>query len=1089
MASLEQKYQKKTDKEHILDNPDTYIGSIENVEQPLYVFHDMHVDERNIAYNPGLFKLFDEGIVNCRDHYIRMKLQKSDEQVTQIHISIENGSITMYNNGNGIDVEKHPVHNVWIPELIFAHLRTSTNYDKTEKKITGGKNGFGFKLVLIWSTYGKIETVDHIRQLKYVQEFENNLDVIHKPKITKCKSKPYTRVSFTPDYKRLGLSDLSQEMVQLFQRRVYDIGGITPKDVKVKFNDSWIKVNDFKSYVHMYLDEIQKKQMIFQQVNERWSFAIILNHEYKQISFVNGIHTSKGGKHVDYIVNQITKKMIAHILQKKKINVKPAIIKEQLLVFVNCSIENPSFDSQTKDYLNTSVSSFGSTCDVSTAIIEKLAKLGIMDTSCALSEIKDKKNAKKSDGNKNKNIRGIPKLVDANDAGTIKSKDTMLILCEGDSAKAGILSGLSNEDRNKIGVYPMRGKLFNVRGENQKRINDSKEISEIKKIMGLESGKVYSNVNDLRYGKMVFMTDQDLDGSHIKGLCINFIAYLWPSLLTIPGFIGFMNTPILKATNANKVIQFYTQGDYEQWKEENNDGKGFKIKYYKGLGTSTSKEFKEYFKDKKVVSFVREEDDDQHIDQIFNKTKANERKEWLKNYDRKRYLDVASSLVSYKKFLDDELIHFSKYDCDRSIPNLMDGLKISQRKILYSAFKKKLDQEIKVAQFSGYVSEHSGYHHGEASLNGAIVNMAQDFVGSNNIHLLMPNGQFGTRLQGGKDHASERYIFTKLNPITRKIFNKEDDQILQYLDDDGLSVEPIYYVPIIPMVLVNGALGIGTGFATNIPCYHPVEIIDVILQKLEGNMTPVLLNPYYHGFKGTICQESPHKYNTFGCFECKGKTAIITELPINTWNEPYVQYLEKCLETKKFNLKDYKDLSTNKDVKIELMFSTAIDEKAKDSFIQNFKLSSSLSTSNMYLFNKDEKLMKYDNVNAILDEFINTRLIYYEKRKIKQIQELEALLVLYSNKYKFIKELLDDTIDLRKKKSAEIEALLATKSYDTIEGNYNYLTKMHMDMVNEENVNKLKDTYETTTCSLETLKGKTPYMMYKEELYALKETI
>ena len=419
----------------------------------------------------------------------------------------------------------------------------------------------------------------------------------------------------------------------------------------------------------------------------------------------------------------------------------------------------------------------------------------------------------------------------------------------------------------------------------------------------------------------------------------------------------------------------------------------------------------------------------------------------------------------------------------------MDGLKISQRKILYSAFKKKLDQEIKVAQFSGYVSEHSGYHHGEASLNGAIVNMAQDFVGSNNIHLLMPNGQFGTRLQGGKDHASERYIFTKLNPITRKIFNKEDDQILQYLDDDGMSVEPIYYVPIIPMILINGALGIGTGFATNIPCYHPIQIIDAILQKLEGNMTPLHLNPYYNGFKGTISQESPHKYNTFGCFECKGKTAVITELPINTWNEPYVQYLEKCLDTKKFNLKEYKDLSTNKDVKIELTFSSVIDEKAKGSFVQNFKLSSSLSTNNMYLFNKDEKLMKYENVNAIIDEFISTRLMYYEKRKIKQIQELEALLVLYSNKYKFIKELLDDTIDLRKKKSAEIEALLATKSYNTIEGNYNYLTKMHMDMVNEENVNKLKDTYETTTCSLETLKGKTPYMMYKEELYALKETI
>ena len=189
--SLAETYQKKTDKEHILDNPDTYIGSIENVEQPLYVMNeDGSIIEKNMAYNPGLFKLFDEGIVNCRDHYIRMKQHPSGEQVSQIHVQIDNGKITMYNNGNGIDIEKHPEHNIWIPEMIFGHLRTSTNYNKTEKKITGGKNGFGFKLVLIWSTYGKIETIDHVRGLKYVQEFEQNLDIIHKPKITKSKSKP-----------------------------------------------------------------------------------------------------------------------------------------------------------------------------------------------------------------------------------------------------------------------------------------------------------------------------------------------------------------------------------------------------------------------------------------------------------------------------------------------------------------------------------------------------------------------------------------------------------------------------------------------------------------------------------------------------------------------------------------------------------------------------------------------------------------------------------------------------------------------------------------------------------------------------------
>jgi DNA topoisomerase-2 len=458
--------------------------------------------------------------------------------------------------------------------------------------------------------------------------------------------------------------------------------------------------------------------------------------------------------------------------------------------------------------MNTPSSKFGSKCDVSDKFIEKVAKMGVMDAALQLTEVKENKAAKKTDGSKSKSIRGIPKLTDANWAGTDKSKDCIIIFCEGDSAKAGIISGLSSEDRNIIGVYPMKGKILNVRGEPTKKIMENKEITEIKKILGLETGKKYESIQDvykcLRYGKVLFMTDQDLDGSHIKGLGINLFQSEWPTLANIPGFIGFMNTPILKAHKGSVELNFYNDGEYNTWKEEN-DTKGWKIKYYKGLGTSTGKEFREYFEKKKLVGFERTEKSDDAIDMVFNKKRADDRKDWLKYYDREAYLDTSKTNVSYEEFIDRELIHFSKYDCDRSIPNLMDGLKISLRKILFSAFKKNLTTEIKVAQFSGYVSEHSGYHHGEASLNAAIVGMAQNFVGSNNINLFMPNGQFGTRLQGGKDSASERYIFTQLNMITRSIFPSSDDAILEYLNDDGLSVEPIYYAPIIPMVLVNGS--------------------------------------------------------------------------------------------------------------------------------------------------------------------------------------------------------------------------------------------------------------------------------------------
>ena len=434
--------------------------------------------------------------------------------------------------------------------------------------------------------------------------------------------------------------------------------------------------------------------------------------------------------------------------------------------------------------------------------------MGVMNAACAITEIKETKTLKKQDGTKIKNIRGIPKLIDANFAGTTKSADCTLILCEGDSAKAGIVSGLSKDDRNTIGIYPMKGKMFNVRGESISKIGDNKEINEIKQILGLEHEKEYTEEDvktKLRYGKVLFMTDQDLDGSHIKGLGINVFEAEWQSLIEIPEFLGYMNTPILKAEKGGVCKEFYNEGEFELWKKEN-DVKGWRIKYYKGLGTSTSKEFKEYFAKKKIVVFESTgHGSKQMIDMVFNKKRSDDRKEWLATYNRELYLDTSKSSVTYEEFINNDLIHFSKYDNDRSIPNLVDGLKISLRKILYSAFKKKLTNEIKVAQFSGYVSEQSGYHHGEASLNGAIIGLAQNFVGSNNINLLDPKGQFGTRLLGGKDSASERYIFTQLNKLTRLIFPAEDDPILTYLNDDGTQVEPIYYVPIIPMILVNGS--------------------------------------------------------------------------------------------------------------------------------------------------------------------------------------------------------------------------------------------------------------------------------------------
>jgi DNA topoisomerase-2 len=911
-------------------------------------------------------------------------------------------------------------------------------------------------------------------------------------------------------------------MVALLRKRVLDIGAVSDhsvKKVKISYNDTVIPVKNFQQYIDMYIGSketaVASSKRVYEQTDERWEYAVSLSphHEFTQVSFVNGICTFKGGKHVDYIMGQITRKLCDYIEKKKKIKVNATSIKEQLMLFIRCDIENPSFDSQTKDYMNTPAAKFGSSCVVSDSFVEKVAKMGVMDLACSLTEAKENKLAKKTDGSKTKSIRGINNFIDANNSGTALSKDCILILCEGLSALSGIVSGLSSEDRNTIGIYPLKGKLLNVRGQLVKKIAENKEITDIKKILGLETGKEYATIADvhksLRYGKIMVMTDQDLDGSHIKGLCINLFHSEWASLVKIPGFISFMNTPILRAKKAQQTVLFYNEGEYQTWKESfGQEGpRGWTIKYFKGLGTSTSAEFKEYFANKKIVDFVHTgTTSDDTIDKIFNKERADDRKTWLEQYDKAAYLDTSSKTVQYEQFMNKELIHFSTYDCARSIPNMVDGLKISLRKILFSAFKRKLTSEIKVAQFSGYVSEHSAYHHGEASLNGAIVNMAQNFVGSNNINLLDPNGQFGTRLQGGDDSASERYIFTQLNPLTRALFPEADDAILSYQNDDGTIVEPEYYVPIIPFALMNGISGIGTGFSCNIPAFNPMDIIGYLRNKLTGVSTDALnFVPYYEGFKGQIRKLTEHKYLVKGIYEKITEDKIrITELPVGTWTMPYITVLEGLMDGsvdkagKKIPpvIKDFTSICTEVAVDImvvlpqgrvaelEAMIDPATGVNGLEKLL---KLSTTISTTNMHMFDSECKLHKYVSVNEIIDDFYEIRISTYSKRKAFLIDALRKKLVKLSNKARYILANLDGSIDLRKKNATQVEALLTTMKFDKIDEDYKYLTKMPMDSVLFENVEAIIKDKENCQTEILILEGTTLEQMWIQELSTLEK--
>lgn len=1156
-------YQKKTDKQHILDNPDTYIGSIENSDALMHVLDNdtNRIVPKQMDYVPGLYKLFDEGIVNCRDHVIRMIQKKKDQpndtlykSVSYINTSItDDGLITFENDGNGIDIELHPEYNIWIPEMIFGHLRTSTNYNKDEKKIVGGKNGFGFKLVLIWSTYGKIETVDHTRGLKYTQEFHSNLSTISEPIITKIKNqkqcqKPYTKVSFRPDYKRFGIENITKDMILLFQKRLYDIAGTLDHEnnqynIKMNFNNQVIPIKNFQQYIDLYIGkkntEDHDSKRVYEKSNDRWEYAISLSptHQFEQVSFVNGICTLKGGKHVEFIMGQITRKLQAYILKKSHVTVNSNIIKEQLVLFLRTDIENPSFDSQTKDYMNTSSANFGSNCQVSDAFIEKVAKMGVMDTACKLTEIKEKKSAKKTDGSKTKRIR-IENVIDANLAGTKSSNQCILILCEGLSAMTGVLSGLSSADRDIYGIYPMKGKLLNVREELTRKIAENKEISDLKQILGLEIGKEYNSKEDvdkyLRYSKIMILTDSDVDGSHIKGLCVNLFQSEWKSLFRISGFLSFMNTPILKARKGKNTHVFYNEGEYELWKEtilhgqnENENGKGnekgmdgWQIKYYKGLGTSSAEEFKDYFRNNRIVDFVyTDEGTDDIIDKIFNKKRPDERKVWLENYDKTSFLNTSLSTVTYENFINKELIHFSIYDCERSIPCIVDGLKTSQRKILYCAFKRNLVHEIRVAQFSGYVSEHANYHHGENSLHLATKSMCQQFIGSNNINLLEPLGQFGSRNKGGMDAASERYISTMLTPITRTIFSPNDEIILNYISDDGHMVEPYFYLPIVPFVLINGIAGIGTGFSTSIPQFNPKQIIRHFIQKLSllenksvnqnNNVDEEkeLFLPYYEHFTGTVqsIAGDTTKFLIKGVYTILDENNIhITELPIGTWTMAYKEFIESLMDDmiqkngNKISAIVTNVLSncTDKIIDIRITFinneiqklEKMVDGMGINGIEKLLKLSTTVSISNMHLFDHNCKLKKYNTIHDIIDEFYLVRLEAYENRKRAMIVILKDRLIILLNKSKYIQCILADRIDLRNKTNDEIRELLEKNDLAKIDDSYNYLITMQMNSVSNENNNKLLKEVKEKSDEIIVLESMLPENIWLSELHVLEKS-
>ncbi|VEU35638.1 unnamed protein product [Pseudo-nitzschia multistriata] len=1113
--SIEERYSRKTPLEHVLLRPGMYVGPTERLPPadcwamdplpPPVVLPPPGKDgpiarggdpllrpplapslvRREAGLVPALQKIFDEILVNATDNHLR-----HPKTCNKLEVSIDRGdpsegrpaSVWISNNGTGIPLEVHTTEGIYVPELLFGHLLTGSNFDDGEKRLTGGRHGYGAKLANIFSDSFVFDAVDAEKGKKYTQAWSGNMSVAGPPELEELgekaasgttpapASESYTCVSFCPDLPRLtgdpAAATIDDKDYSVMCRRVLDAAGCAAGGLSVYLNGTDVSMASFGEYARLYRGE-GAAPVRFCTPGPRWEVGVGLSEtgSFEAVSFVNGMATPRGGTHVQAIAHQVAKRVHEKACRADpglSGVLTPGMAKKSLFLACNAYIENPSFDSQMKECLTSGPQTFGSSCALPERFLRDLVKPlekggpGIVEEVLRAARGKQQASLFKQVGGKKtkRQLLSIPKLEDAHEAASGASSCCTLILTEGDSAKALAVAGLENIGRDRFGVFPLRGKFLNVRHATVDQLSRNAEVKALVAILGLDFDKEYRTREEresLRYGRVMLMTDQDTDGSHIKGLVMNFFRHFWPGLLqpatsgeSTPGveqeedqdqeqdqqpFLSSFLTPLLKATRKGRkaeTLSFYSMAEYNAWRKgllENQDASesigNWKVKYYKGLGTSTPTEAKEYFADfdKHHVRFRWNSNrDGELLDKVFDKARAADRRDWIEtvydpdatvSYDATR----TGNSLTYEDFVNKEMIHFSNSDNVRSIPSVVDGLKPSQRKVLHACFKRKLKSEIKVAQLSGYCAEHTAYHHGEASLQGTIIGMAQDFVGSNNLNLLTPSGQFGTRLAGGEDAASPRYIFTRLSPVSRYLFPEEDDILLDYLEEDGQRIEPRFFCPIIPLLLVNGSQGIGTGWSTFIPQHDPISVLDYVRAKLDESLHLPQIEPYTKGFQGRI-ERTENGYKSYGSIKALNKrTVVIDELPIGVWTNSYKALLLR-MQTKGA-IVDFKENHTTTKVSFTIRLKPSQMIRMEQTGLEHaFKLTSNLLLTNMNAFNADGLIQKFDSPESIADAYFPTRLSLYDDRKSVLTSEMNYKSEVLKNKARFIQLVSDGKIHL-----------------------------------------------------------------------------
>lgn len=611
MSKIENKYKKLDDISHVLLRPGMYISSIKPHESSKFIYKDGEMVLEDTSFIPGFLKIFDEIIMNSVDEH-----KREGSKLNKIKVNIDGDYISVWDNG-GIEVVKHKVHDEWIPEMIFSNLKAGSNFNDTDNRTGSGTNGVGSSLANIFSKEFIISTCDGENAFKQI--FKNNMRDRNKPSIRKS-TRNHTEIKYLPDYERFGMSGMDETHFKLIQKRVVDIAGCNPT-IKIYFNGDEIKVKSFEDYVKIYEDEYNFES----NEDKSWSLAVSpSNGGFKQISFVNSTETYDGGTHIKYILDQIVVELRAYFNKKHKYDIKPSEIKNHISIYLNSTVINPMFSSQTKEKLITEQKDFGYEFEVSKKMIRWILKSEIVHSILDWIDRKKESDAKKLTRNFNKTLSKVKvnKLIDA------KGKDRescSLSIFEGDSASSAFRK---YRDPKTQGGFSLRGKFTNVTGVKTNKLIQNKEVLNLMASIGLKFGEK-ADVENLRYAKILFYCDADHDGSSIVGLLINFLYRFWPELFE-NSVVFKAETPIVVCKNlkTKKKTPFYTQEEYNKWLVGIKP-KEWEIDYKKGLAALVDDEYSQIIKNPKLVELKSDGDSEKTLNVWFGNKSDLRKKEMI----------------------------------------------------------------------------------------------------------------------------------------------------------------------------------------------------------------------------------------------------------------------------------------------------------------------------------------------------------------------------------------------------------------------------------------------------------------------------